>query len=138
MTANTSLPTPPPTRSIGLDADVARCALEPARPRGDGGYRTFRFDAGFLGFQGHFPDDPAVPAIAQIIAAVDSIAACLSRPLVLSSVLSAKFRRVVRPGETVLVSWSRVERENRPQWRCKLTCGDEAVADFTLILREEA
>src|SRR5512140_2195980 len=76
------------------------------------GARRYRFGPGFIGFSGHFPGNPILPAIVQIRAAV-SIAEEEEggKTLRLAAVRSAKFLAPIRPDEDV---WIRVRRRVDP------------------------
>lgn len=62
---------------------------------------SFTFDADFSGFDGHFPGDPMLPGIAQIMAV--AFTASQGRALRITRVGRSKFMRMVRPGETMRV-----------------------------------
>lgn len=124
-------------RSSGPPAlDFERFALGPATLSGDKGRRDYRFAETFAGFQGHFPGNPVLPAVVQIMLTAATIAQTRPGDLTMTSVLSAKFRRMVKPDETVTLSWSSTRRANALSCRCRLTCGDEPVAAFTLVFQE--
>ncbi len=50
-------------------------------------------------FNGHFPDDPIYPGIAQLQMVCDLIADELQVPLRLLRLSRVKFKKIVRPGE---------------------------------------
>lgn len=64
----------------------------------------YRFAAGFAGFDGHFPGDPVLPAVIQLLAALLLAERVEGRRLRLAAVPSAKFLRPVRPGEEIVVT----------------------------------
>lgn len=77
----------------------ARCG--PIESTTDGGWeQALCLGPDFIGFAGHFPDNPLLPAFVQLRIAQTLIATALSRPLVLGTVFQAKFQRPIRPGET--------------------------------------
>ena len=63
----------------------------------------FRFPAGFIGFQGHFPGRPILPAVCKIQAAIAMLEAAFKREVRLSEIVSAKFVSPVTCDEEVLV-----------------------------------
>ncbi len=76
--------------------------------------QTFIFPPEFVGFSGHFPDEPILPAVVQISMGV-LLAGMLIRPdkpdmLVLKSVRKAKFTRKLRPVEAIMASCSIKDR----------------------------
>ena len=76
--------------------------------------RTFRADEFF--FQGHYPDFPLVPGVILCEAAMQAGAVLLSRHSLGEGVPVAgrlndvKFKRMVRPGDTVLIEATLDER----------------------------
>lgn len=75
----------------GLPEEVAPGVLE----------ASFLFAESFAGFDGHFPGNPIVPGIAQIMAAVQT--ASPDGSFRLRQVGRGKFTGMVRPGESMLV-----------------------------------
>jgi 3-hydroxyacyl-[acyl-carrier-protein] dehydratase len=77
-----------------------------ARQAGNGFAITgeFRFETSFSGFAGHFPGQPILPAIAQLAAVRHLAELALSRKLVPVGCERMKFRGMVLPQETLLVS----------------------------------
>lgn len=77
--------------------------------------RTFRADEYF--FQGHYPGQPIVPGVILCEATVQSGAVLLSQLMagkagvpVLTRMNDVKFRRIVRPGETLEMTVKLTER----------------------------
>jgi len=65
--------------------------------------RTFRFEPGFLGFSGHFPGYPLVPAFVQVLASIVVMERAKTTALEIVALNSAKFRKEIRPGTEVTV-----------------------------------
>ena len=63
---------------------------------------TFLFPPSFIGFQGHFPEQPILPGIVQIMAA--AYTASLGAQHRLQRIKRCKFTRPVVPGEPVHVT----------------------------------
>ena len=74
------------------------------------GARRYRFGPGFIGFSGHFPGNPVLPAIVQIRAVVSLAEEEGGKTLRLAAVRSAKFLAPIRPDEDV---WIRVSSARR-------------------------
>jgi 3-hydroxyacyl-[acyl-carrier-protein] dehydratase len=88
----------------GIDAS----AMETLPGTGmEAGGRRYRFGPGFIGFSGHFPGNPILPAIVQIRAVVSLAEEEGGKTLRLAAVRSAKFLAPIRPDEDV---WIRVRR----------------------------
>jgi len=55
-------------------------------------------------FDGHFPGDPLLPGIAQMHFVMETLRASLGKDVRLTGLKRVRFKRVVRPGETIAVS----------------------------------
>lgn len=78
--------------------DSVRKCLHAAPVKNAGGdwEADFIFPPSFTGFDGHFPNNPVVPGVAQIMAAM--LIAGTDQPLKLHSVKRCKFLGILRPG----------------------------------------
>jgi len=105
--------------------------------------------ADFFAFRGHYPDFPVLPGVLISEFAFQS-AACLfsseAQPSVvpravpvLTKIEDARFRRIVRPGETLRAQVDVVERVG-PARYCKalVTCGGESVLRIRFTVAEAA
>jgi 3-hydroxyacyl-[acyl-carrier-protein] dehydratase len=95
----------------------------------------FRFPADFIGFQGHFPDNPVLPGVCKIQAVVALFEARHQQPARLKEVLSAKFFAPVGADEQL--TFEVVEEtpaENEFQVRATISSGDRRVATLALRL----
>lgn len=63
----------------------------------------YRFLDDFIGFSGHFPGYPVLPAIAQVLAGLDLAERMTGRSLGLAGVRNAKFHIRIGPGQEVRV-----------------------------------
>jgi len=97
----------------------------------------FLLSPGFVGFTGHFPGNPVLPAIAQImmgrIVAEDALAG-IPQPLRLAGVRRAKFTAPVKPGEILAVECSLCE--DGVEWLARVQAhrGEILAASFVLFL----
>ena len=64
----------------------------------------FRFPAGFTGFHGHFPGNPILPAIVQLVAVRFLAERSLGQPLAPTQHHKIKFKEAIRPGDPVTVN----------------------------------
>lgn len=62
-------------------------------------------------FSGHFPGDPILPAIAQLAMVIDVAQKAFGGKLIPKAVKRTKYRRIIRPDETVDIALSRIEGE---------------------------
>jgi 3-hydroxyacyl-[acyl-carrier-protein] dehydratase len=120
-----------------LRTGIAASAMETFAGTGaETGARRFRFGPGFIGFSGHFPGNPILPAIVQIRAAVSLAEEEGGKTLRLAAVRSAKFLAPIRPDEDV---WIRVRRRVESGiviCDATLSVAGKTVAAFQLELAE--
>jgi len=98
--------------------------------------RRYRFAPGFIGFSGHFPGNPILPAIAQIRAVVSLAEEEGGRALRLAAVRSAKFLAPIRPDEDVRIGYRRRVGPGRRICDATLSVAGKTVASFQLELAE--
>lgn len=75
---------------------------------------AFCFDKNFQGFQGHFPENPLLPAVVQLALVRFLCEKAVSKPLTPLTVEKVKFRAMLRPGDEFSVNVSL--KENSDQW----------------------
>lgn len=120
-------------RNLGLKEAVWRCAIDaPGRQdatQTDGvlaGGFVFPYD--FAGFDGHFPGNPIVPGIAQIICAVRTAMGSAAK---LTGVKRCKFLRPVRPLEELRVRAEVNGAGRERSCHARLTANGESCAEMT-------
>lgn len=94
---------------------------------------VFSFTPGFPGFDGHFPGNPIVPGIVQLMAAAH--AASRGRPANVESLGRCKFLRPVVPGEEIRARVEVDEEKDALRCRAKITVGNEPCAEAGFVLR---
>lgn len=101
---------------------------------GDGGLSgRFRFGQGFVGFAGHFPGYPLLPAVAQAVLGRVMAEALAGAPLAMAILEKAKFVREVRPDEELLAECRRMELKGRAGYEVRLSVAGEPASSFVLI-----
>jgi len=78
-------------------------------------------------FDGHFPENPTLPGIAQLEMAIDAIRLVSKRNLSVTGFRKVRFKRVIRPGEKLkVIITSRKSQEGSYAFRIlvedKLAC----------------
>ncbi len=86
--------------------------------------RQVAVPADSLWFQGHFPGDPMLPGIAQLHLVVETLKERLGEGLRLTSLKRVRFKRVIRPDETVAIAADPVP-DKPGLYRFQLTIGGE-------------
>ena len=65
--------------------------------------RNYVFDPNFIGFSGHFPSYPILPAFVQILTALELAEEQIGEPVELAAVKNAKFLQEVQPNQEISV-----------------------------------
>jgi len=113
---------------------INQAALAPAQLTTDSGKQSFCFADSFIGFAGHFPDYPILPAILQTLMAQMLAEQIMGQSLQFLSLERAKFTRQLRPQEQIDVSLQCREKENQMRCTVQLEVAGEPAANFTLVL----
>ena len=93
----------------------------------------FLFPATFIGFKGHFPDRPVLPAVCKIQAAIAVLKAWSRGEVRLGEIVSAKFFSPVTCGEEVIVRCLVPgEESNRGAVKATVARNGKKVAEFKL------
>jgi len=88
----------------------------------------------FVGFSGHFPGYPIVPAVVQILMAQVLAEQFLMDGQAVRSIERAKFHRQLKPLDVIMVSCQRKTVRHKEIIDAKMFIGDELVTDFWLVL----
>lgn len=93
---------------------------------------VFVFPQEFLGFAGHFPDNPILPGIAQIMTVLHACGGGL--PPSLRGIKTCKFLRPVLPGEPVVVRGEKKTDAGKVTVTATLSVKDVPCASMTLFV----
>ena len=113
---------------------ISQAALGPAIMTSDSAEQSFFFEDSFIGFAGHFPGYPILPAILQTLLAQMLAEQLLGEPLQFLALNRAKFTRELRPNEQIDISLNCREKEEQLHFVTQLQVADETAASFTLVL----
>ena len=92
---------------------------------------VYRIEADFPAFQGHFPENPLLPAVAQISFCVDALGRLDNRRLELAQVLRAKFINPILPQTSLRVE---IRPKTEKSWIFTLSSIDRKTKFSQLIL----
>lgn len=111
-----------------------RAAGSPVRCDESGFSKEFTFNADFIGFDGHFPGQPILPAVVQLM--TGSMTAVEASPVQLSpqGVSRAKFLKQIEPGDLLTVSGSFKDKGDNTLAAITIRHGDDIAATFTVSL----
>ena len=103
----------------------------------DGAQQCYRFGPDFLGFAGHFPGYPILPAFVQLLTAQTLIEEYHGHPLELAMVEKAKFHLPLKPGQEVRVAFRRRKIGERPVYETRLGVDEGLASAFRLVFVEK-
>lgn len=116
-----------------LKAEIAKCSdtqMEVVGVRKVS--RRYCFPPSFIGFSGHFPGYPVLPAFVQVMAAMAVVEELKGRPCELSSMERAKFRIEVRPDQLISVECREYGPQDEPAFEVNITTAEGVAASFTM------
>ena len=114
---------------------IAAAAVAPPQLSGLSGEQSFCFSSDFIGFSGHFPDFPILPAVLQVLLAQLVAEEITGQSLQVVSLARAKFVRQLRPDEKIDVQLDCREQDEMLRCTVILQVGGEKAASFSLTLK---
>lgn len=94
-----------------------------------------RFPETFPGFAGHFPGNPVLPAVVQVLMAQDLLERHLGGPCRAVALDNAKFRQQLGPHQEVSVALRPHPRKGSGFYEVQVSGVDGVAASFTLVVR---
>ena len=113
---------------------IKEAALAPAQTLGMEVTQSFRFDSDFVGFSGHFPEYPILPAVLQVLLAQLLAEQAFDLPLTVVSLIRAKFVQQLRPNDQIDVCINCQDKDGSLHCRSELQVEGQRAASFTLVL----
>lgn len=99
--------------------------------------RRYCFEPDFLGFLGHFPGYPILPALVQLMTALTCAEELMGRPLAMDTVEKAKFVKEIQPGQEILVLCRNRVISGRQGVEVRITAEDALVSSVSMTFKEE-
>jgi len=93
---------------------------------------TYCFDNSFLGFSGHFPGYPILPAVLQLLIAQLLIEEQKGYKIQMTSIEKAKFLSEIRPNDRITVQCIDADRGGEQRSKIKITSEEKVVSNFNL------
>lgn len=114
-------------------------ASSPITVTGDQFTQEFVFAEDFVGFHGHFPDNPVLPAVVQLMAGAYSARQAAAMELSVTGTSRAKFLRQVKPGERIVLTGTLTPTDCGFTAVITLSVDDECASTFHIkLLHREA
>ncbi len=90
-------------------------------------HKTFRLDASFIAFSGHFPEHPVLPAIVQILMAQVTAEEAIGEANIMKELIQAKFTMPIVPNMEVYCTVNVIEPK---KWQANITADGQNAATF--------
>jgi len=101
---------------------------------GDSFSMEFTFGPGFVGFEGHFPNAPILPAMVQLMTGAAACGQAAGKPLAARTVSRAKFLKPVLPGQHLEVHGSLSRTDGGYTAAVKIISGQDLASSFQMQL----
>ena len=119
-----------------LKTAIIEAAMGPVEFIGsDKAVRHYCFPSDFIGFSGHFPGYPVLPAFLQVLTALTVIEQWKGQSFQFTSMERAKFHIELRPDQEITVQCKEYEEKGKPAVEAKLLVAEGLAA--SLILKFE-
>ena len=117
-----------------MNEEIRECRIISVHETEQGYEMGYVFGPAFSGFQGHFPQNPILPAIIQLMTARESIIEQMGRDLLITKVSRAKFKKIITPDIPVTVVWTLREQEDAFICKCILETEGNPASSFIMTL----
>lgn len=121
-----------------MNDEIRACGIKPAQKTERGWEKTYNFPSDFLGFQGHFPENPILPAVIQIMMTREAVAEQIEQEFVVTKLSRAKYMKVITPGIPVAVIWNIKEQPDSITCKCTLETEGSPASKLILTLTKTA
>jgi 3-hydroxyacyl-[acyl-carrier-protein] dehydratase len=116
-----------------LKTAILLSATGPAKETEPGIFvKSYAFSPDFIGFSGHFPGYPVLPAFMQVLTALTMAEEVRGHAIKLISVIKAKFRSEIHPGREVVVRYRERIIKGETGIEATLTVADGPAASLLL------
>jgi len=95
--------------------------------------RRYLFPSHFIGFSGHFPKYPVLPAFVQVLSALMVIEEWKGHPFQPLSIDKAKFHIEIKPDQEVTIECREYEAKGAPAFEAKLSIAEGLAAVFHIM-----
>jgi 3-hydroxyacyl-[acyl-carrier-protein] dehydratase len=121
-----------------LRSAIRSAAIGPIRETEPGTFaRSYCFGPDFIGFSGHFPGYPILPAFVQVLAVLTMAEEVKGRPLTILTLEKAKFQKEVFPNQEIQGQYrERITKTGETKLEATLTVAGNTAASFLLALAD--
>ncbi len=119
-----------------LKTAISLSAIGPAKETEGGIFvKSYSFAPDFIGFSGHFPGYPVLPAFLQVLTALSMAEEVEGRGLTLVSIVKAKFRTEIHPDREVEVRYRERAVRGATGIEVTLSVAESLAASLLLTVR---
>ena len=104
-------------------------------PDKDIAFGRYCFDVDFVGFNGHFPGYPVVPAFVQLLAAVVVMEQWEKSPFEIAFIQKAKFHMEIKPGKEIRVQCRQLSGDTKIPVEVRITVEEGLAADIRIVIK---
>ena len=120
-----------------LKKEIIEAALGPIEVIAhDKAIGRYAFPQSFIGFSGHFPEYPVLPAYVQILTTLAFVEKWKGKPFQLVSVEKAKFHIELRPDQEITVQCREFEEKGKTAIQANLTIAEGLAAVFLINVKK--
>jgi 3-hydroxyacyl-[acyl-carrier-protein] dehydratase len=95
--------------------------------------KIYCFDEKFLGFSGHFPGYPILPAVLQLLLAQLCIEEQKGYKISITSIEKAKFISEIRPDELITIQCADADADTFQRSKVNIISGEKVLSTFNLF-----
>ncbi|MBA4417511.1 MAG: hypothetical protein C0392_06340 [Syntrophus sp. (in: bacteria)] len=120
-----------------LKSAIIASATGPAMETDQGVFRRkYTFSPDFIGFSGHFPGYPILPAFVQILTVFVTAEGVQGRPLALLSIEKAKFRKEILPDHEIEVEYQEGVIKGAASLKATITIAGGLATSLVITFKE--
>lgn len=93
----------------------------------------YRFTHDFVGFSGHFPGYPILPAFVQVLVGLDLVSRLIGSRQGMAAIENAKFRLEIRPGDEIAAQCTERGVAQKTLYEVRLSVGGQPASSFLLL-----
>ena len=98
--------------------------------------QKYCFHSDFIGFSGHFPGYPILPALVQLMTGVALIERQKGRTLTIETLVNAKFLMELRPNQEIVVKCQESTVQGKLSCKITLFVDERTAASFSMTFKE--
>lgn len=98
---------------------------------------TYSFDRDFIGFSGHFPGYPILPAVLQLLLAQLLIEKQKGCRVKVTGITRAKFLSEIRPDDRITVRCDDASTDEIKRSKVTISCGEKTLSSFNMSYASE-